>query len=351
MSCLGRNDAEHATDVSSLVRHHRQVICSVPCSFAQILLRLTCLLAAIAVAVAQSQPPAPDQFQNCAPCHGGDAQGGEHGPPIAARLLTLDDDELMQIIRGGKPQIGMPAFSLNDADMRGLIRYLRTLERPESQPRTRASVQTIRGESLQGLVLSQSVGEMQLLTDDHRLHLLRREGERYREVTSDVDWSGYNGDPSGNRYSKLSQIDTSNVSRLAPRWIFQLPGGTNLQLTPVVVAGVMYVTSANECWALDAGSGRSLWHYQRRRTRGIGGTAAAGVNRGVAVAGDSVFMVTDNAHLIALDRSAGTLLWDTEMADWRAKLLRHHRSADRRRPGFGWSGGRRRWRARLCRGV
>ena len=86
-------------------------------------------------------------------------------------------------------------------------------------------------------------------------------GERYREVTSDVDWSGYNGEPGGNRYSKLSQIDTTNVSRLAPRWIFQMPGATNLQLTPVVVAGVMYVTSANECWALDAGSGRSIWHY------------------------------------------------------------------------------------------
>ena len=79
----------------------------------------------------------------------------------------------------------------------------------------------------------------------------------------------------------------------------------------------MYVTSANECWALDAGSGRSIWHYQRRRTRGVGGTAGAGVNRGVAVAGDRVFMVTDNAHLIALDRSTGTLLWDAEMADIR----------------------------------
>ena len=147
-----------------------------PMLFTQIFLRLTCLLAGIAVAGAQSQPPAPDQFQNCAPCHGGDAQGGEHGPPIAARLLTLDDDELMQIIRGGKPQIGMPAFPLNDADMRGLIKHLRTLERPESQPRIRASVQTIRGESFQGLVLSQSVGEMQLRTDDRRLHLLRRDG-------------------------------------------------------------------------------------------------------------------------------------------------------------------------------
>jgi alcohol dehydrogenase (cytochrome c) len=47
------------------------------------------------------------------------------------------------------------------------------------------------------------------------------------------------------------------------------------------------------------------------------GNAAGGVNRGVAIAGDRVFMVTDNAHLIALDRFNGKLLWDTEMADWR----------------------------------
>lgn len=288
-----------------------------PMPLAKIFGRLSCLLAAIAVAAAQSPSPAPSQFQNCVPCHGGDGQGGEHGPSIASRLLGMNDDELTQVIHAGKPRTGMPAFAFNDADTRVLIRFLRTLERPESPPRIRATVQTTRGESLQGLALSQTVGEMQLLTGDQRLHLLRREGERYREVTSDVDWSGYNGDPGGNRYSKLSQIDTANVSRLAPRWIFQLPGASNLQVTPVVASGIMYVTSANECWALDAGSGRSIWHYQRRRTRGVGGTAAEGVNRGVAVAGDRVYMVTDNAHLIALDRSSGTLIWDTEMADHR----------------------------------
>ena len=65
----------------------------------------------------------------------------------------------------------------------------------------------------------------------------------------------------------------------------------------------MYVTSANECYALDAGSGREIWHYQRPRTKGLIGNAAGGVNRGVGVAGDRVFMVTDHAHLIALNRS------------------------------------------------
>ena len=75
----------------------------------------------------------------------------------------------------------------------------------------------------------------------------------------------------------------------------------------------MYVTTTNECYALDAGSGREVWRYHRARTKELGSK----VNRGAAVAGQRVFMVTDNAHLIALDRSTGNLLWDTEMADSR----------------------------------
>ena len=65
--------------------------------------------------------------------------------------------------------------------------------------------------------------------------------------------------------------------------------------------------------AADAG----IWDYRRPRTKGLAGDAAGGINRGVAVAGDRVFMVTDNAHILALDRFTGALLWDTEMADSR----------------------------------
>jgi alcohol dehydrogenase (cytochrome c) len=121
----------------------------------------------------------------------------------------------------------------------------------------------------------------------------------------------------GARYSPLAEINTTTVARMAPRWITTLPNTARLQVTPVVVEGVMYVTSANECYALDAGNGREIWHYQRPRTKGLIGNAAGGINRGVAVAGERVFMTTDHAHLIALDRSTGALLWDTEMADWR----------------------------------
>src|SRR5205823_13419739 len=100
------------------------------------------------------------------------------------------------------------------------------------------------------------------------------------------------------------------------RWIFTLSGTGELQVTPVVVQGVMYVAGVNECYALDAGSGRQIWHYRRARPPGL--STGGNANRGVAVAGDRVFMKTDNAHTIALNGFTGVLLWDSEV-DHRSK--------------------------------
>ena len=79
----------------------------------------------------------------------------------------------------------------------------------------------------------------------------------------------------------------------------------------------MYVTNVNQVFALDAASGRQIWQYRRERTKGMAGDAASGINRGVAVLGDRVFLSTDNAHLIALHRVTGALLWDVETADYK----------------------------------
>src|ERR1043166_7593124 len=131
-------------------------------------------------------------------------------------------------------------------------------------------------------------------------------------------WPTYDGNPIGNRLRPLAQINTGNVQHLAPKWMFTLDGAPRaLQVTPIVVGGVMYVTWVNEAYALDAKNGREIWHYSRPRTPGLAGDAASGINRGVAVLEDRVFMVTDNAHLIALDRATGMLRWDVEMADSR----------------------------------
>ncbi len=182
----------------------------------------------------------------------------------------------------------------------------------------RKSVQTTDGRTLEGRVLNEGLSDLQLRTDDQRIHLLRKAaGDRYRVVTSQRDWTTYHGDPGGNRYTTVTQIDKGNVARLAPRWVFPMPNVNTVETTPIVIDGIMYISSANEVYALDAGSGRQIWHYQQPRTKGIAGNAAGGFNRGVAISGDRLFLLTDHAHMIAINRSTGELLWDTEMADWR----------------------------------
>jgi alcohol dehydrogenase (cytochrome c) len=274
------------------------------------------LLAAPA-AMAQDADPGRVVFEaRCARCHGSDGNGAEMGPAIRGRLAGRNDQQLVTLIREGLPGQGMPAIQVSDAEMGPLTRFLRTLQTRmgREKPVVRAQVTTTDGKSLEGEVLNQGFDDMQLRTGDKRIHLLRRVGERFREVTSSGDWPGYNGDPGGNRYTTLSQITKANVARLTPKWMFSVPNASRLQVTPVVTGGLMYVSVANECYALDAGSGREVWHYRRPVTRG---TAAGGTNRGVATAGDRVFMETDNAHMIAIDRFTGELIWDTELADSR----------------------------------
>jgi alcohol dehydrogenase (cytochrome c) len=249
----------------------------------------------------------------CARCHGASGEGGEMGPFILVRLAALDDPALASVIRDGRPLKGMPGSVLPAPEMNGLLKFLRTLQR-EAPPVVRTVVRTTDDRKLEGQVLGEGFGDLQLLTDDKRVHLLRRAGDRFREVTSEVDWPTYNGDSGGNRHTTLSQIDKTTVRRLAPQWLFSIPDAGLLQVTPVVAGGIMYVTAPNQCMALDAGTGRPLWHYKRPPTPGLSGGNA---NRGAAVAGNRVFMETDHAHIIALDRFTGTLLWDTELADWR----------------------------------
>jgi len=277
------------------------------------------LLTLIALSVTAAQTPdAGGQVfvARCAGCHGSDGNGGELGPGIATRVPLRSDADLTTLLRQGLPGAGMPAFStLTERESADVVRYVRTLRPRAGSGPERAKVM-VGGRMLEGLVLNRSAVDMQLLGDDQTLHLLRKSGNEYRQVTSQTDWTSYNGQVSGSRYSPLAQITKGNVSKLTAKWIFRLTNTAPLQVTPVVAAGVMYVTSANECYALDAGTGRQIWRYQRPRTKGLIGNAAGGANRGVSVAGDHVFMVTDHAHVIALDRATGALRWDTEMADW-----------------------------------
>jgi PQQ-dependent dehydrogenase (methanol/ethanol family) len=128
------------------------------------------------------------------------------------------------------------------------------------------------------------------------------------------DWPTYHGRLDGNRHSALAQITVANVRNLSPKWIHSVRGFDN-EMTPLVLDGIMYITATNQVSALDAATGREIWRFARPRSTGLRGDAAIGFNRGVAVLGSRVFLVTDNAHLLAVSRVNGALLWEVVLPE------------------------------------
>lgn len=122
------------------------------------------------------------------------------------------------------------------------------------------------------------------------------------------NWLTYGGDYASHRHSRLAQINTSNVRNLVAKWTYHVAGANRLESTPLVYKGVMYVTNANQVDAVDARSGRRIWTYKDDAAQ------RQSVNRGVALLGNSVFFVTGDCHLVALDRRTGGVLWDRQYA-------------------------------------
>ena len=130
-----------------------------------------------------------------------------------------------------------------------------------------------------------------------------------------ANWLSYNGDYTGRRYSALREINASDVAQLRAQWVFHSPNSDRLEVTPVVADGIMFVTSANDAYALDAQTGQVLWHYSRPITEGLIDDASQHHNRGVGIWHSRVYMETDNAHLLCLDARSGHLLWDVAYTD------------------------------------
>jgi len=130
-----------------------------------------------------------------------------------------------------------------------------------------------------------------------------------------ANWLSYNGDYTGRRFSSLVQITPKNVAQLRAQWVFHASNSNSLEVTPVVYDGLMFVTSANDAYALDAQTGRVIWHYSRSITEGLIDDASQHHSRGVGILGSRLYMETDNAHLLCLDARSGHLLWDVAYAE------------------------------------
>ena len=225
---------------------------------------------------AQAQAP-PVFAVQCAGCHGEEGLGTAKGPALALnqRVAEQSAEQLGAYLQRGNIAAGMPSFAdLAPSDRATVVRYLlrlnvETITKP-------ATIATTTGPSTWG-------------------------------APQPGDWRTYNGSDSGNRYSPLKQITTANVSTLKLKWVFPIQY-FGLETTPLAADGALYVTGPNQVFALDALTGGQLWQYSRPSSAGMVGDARLGTNRGVALFRDKIFFVTDNAHLLALDRASGKLL-------------------------------------------
>jgi alcohol dehydrogenase (cytochrome c) len=121
--------------------------------------------------------------------------------------------------------------------------------------------------------------------------------------TDPGNWPTYSGDNSGQRHSPLTQLDKASVTHLQAKWVHNVYLQRDLQANPVVMNGVMYISTYNRIDALDARTGRMIWQYQRQ-------PLASAPQRGTAFYKNKVFVSTQDKHLIALDARTGAVIWD-----------------------------------------
>jgi len=148
-------------------------------------------------------------------------------------------------------------------------------------------------------------GDMQTVTQD-MLDRAAGDGNNFLHTNGNYDQT---------RYHPARQINTSNVHKLRPAWIFQTEVVETMETSPIVIDGIMYVTTAfSHAYALDAKTGAEIWHY--KHNMGPVTTFCCGPNnRGVAVYEDLVYLGTLDAKLVALDAKTGKMVWEQQIAD------------------------------------
>ena len=292
----------------------------------------------------------------CVSCHLAQGEGSAIGPDLSDIALTLTVDEIRDALLKPDARIA-PGYGVVSVRLRN-GRTLRGFARSRSSF-------DLAIQDLTGAFHALSLDDVTSVTDEKTSHMatVKASADELRDVIAYLsrltgvkpgavgsvtrshtgidfsrilnptagEWPTFNGNVSGNRYSPLTTINKSNVSKLSVKWTFSIPLWSlfhpdtpyyrqnmqyfGLETVPIVADGVMYVTGPNQVFALDPRTGHQIWHYSRPRSTDLVSDASLGTNRGVAVLGDHVFMVTDNAHLIALNRVTGRPVWEVVMPD------------------------------------
>ena len=229
----------------------------------------------------------------CVTCHGADGVGSA-GPSLQAGNLRSGDADwaIFRVIRDGVPGTAMPPHDLPDRDLWSLVARIRAWQSAVAAPVAAAKPLTVN-----------PVTAARLLDAAAEPH----------------NWLTYSGTYSGIRHSALDQVNRANAGQLSIRWVHQFEGsGRVVETTPLVNDGVMYVTEPpSTVHALDAATGETLWTYTYTNAADVA-VCCGLLNRGVAVAGDTVYLATVDVHLVALDAATGQQRWKVRVEDYRA---------------------------------
>ncbi|MES1261340.1 MAG: PQQ-binding-like beta-propeller repeat protein, partial [Acidobacteriota bacterium] len=144
---------------------------------------------------------------------------------------------------------------------------------------------------------------------------------KLKQLPTDT-WPTYNGDYSGRRFSPLKQVNAANVGSLTLSWVYRInmgpnaPGGVSVKATPLEVNGVLYFSVPDHAWAVDARTGRQLWHYEWKSKGGIHiGSRGFGMYR------DWLYFETPDNYLVCLDAKTGKERWHVEIGDVRLEYF------------------------------
>jgi glucose dehydrogenase len=138
--------------------------------------------------------------------------------------------------------------------------------------------------------------------------------ELQRAATNDSDWLTYSHGYANQRHSGLAAINRGNVARLVPKWIYQTGVNGTFQTSPIVLDGVVYLsTPRNHIVALDGETGGVRWKYTHKMQtdKPCCGTH----NRGLAIGYGRLYQITADARLVAVDRNTGEVVWDVPVLD------------------------------------
>ncbi len=227
---------------------------------------------------------------NCRECHGENARG-QTGPDLLAAIGGLTDWAFFSTVKWGRYGTAMAPQPLSDRQIWQVHAFIR-----DSGLRLALGKNT----PASSLPPFPSLAPQQILAADNS-----------------TDWITWAGDYAGLRHSKLNQISRRNVQDLRLAWAAQLPAGDpSYEASPIVLGGRMIVTQSPEgMTVLNAKTGEMIWDFHRP-TPPVA-LCCGSSNRGVAVLGDTIYVETLDAHLLAFNADTGAKRWDVEVANWR----------------------------------